>query len=110
MNIRKLVATLLALLPGCSVALEGTRPTPVDNAARAAAKAEWDQYADTFGLEKDDFGRSVTLNSKTFTIAGFRLNADKRVVWIDGPGGKRFVTNVPTIKRALGRPVLKEDV
>lgn len=55
------------------------------------------------GLKADDFGKTITLDGKTFTIAGFRSRAGKKPISLKCADGKMYSAPVDLVKLALAR-------
>ena len=61
---------------------------------------EFEKYCELYGLQKEDFGKVLTMNGRKFKISGINTKASKNCVNITG-NGKQYKTSVEQVKRAL---------
>ena len=67
----------------------GTFSPKIEYAAPGSAQKEWDRYCKLIGLEPEDFGTTVVLSGKAFTLTGITLR--RRAYPVDAEcGGKSF--------------------
>jgi len=56
----------------------------------SAAKAEFENYADMFGLRPDDYGREFVANGKVYVVSGFDMKRRKYPILVtEKATGKR---------------------
>jgi DNA replicative helicase MCM subunit Mcm2 (Cdc46/Mcm family) len=62
------------------------------------------QNAEFIGLKAEHLGKIVTIQGRTFTVAGYKPKARKNCIVIkDTDSGKSFVTSADVVKRQLSK-------
>ncbi len=57
------------------------------------------------GLSPSDLGKTINLEGRPLTIAGYRPKARKHCIVLKSPDGLVFVASAETVRRALGSDV-----
>ena len=70
---------------------------------KSVAQVRFEKYAKQVFLEPTDFGKSVELRGRSYTIAGILPSASKRPVIIEDAAKRQFTANEMDIRKALGR-------
>ncbi|HNS55604.1 MAG TPA: hypothetical protein PKO34_01005 [Smithellaceae bacterium] len=68
-------------------------------------KNEFQKYAELFGLGREDYGRTFSLDGDEYSITGLITSRSKYPVQCTRADGKMFKFTVPSIKKALGQNI-----
>lgn len=79
--------------------------TAEDGMIEDVAVRDFKRLAKLLGLEASDLHATLNMGGRTFKIVGLKASARKKPILVVDDSGKRYVLDVPTVLRALGRPV-----
>lgn len=81
----------------------GTFSPRVEFAVEDSAQREWAQWAPLYDLKVEDFGRSFTTASGTYTVAGVNPKATRFPIIGERGDGKRFKFAAADVARMLAK-------
>lgn len=67
------------------------------------AQETWNRSIMFTGLTPEDYGKEILIGKDIFVIAGYNPKAKKNHVVIRSAAGKEYVTDIPSVLKALGR-------
>lgn len=83
--------------------------TPGVSAFATKAGKDWEQYAESFGLQKDWLGKTFKHRSLMVTVIGIQATRIKYPVAVRNSNGKEMLLTAEEVIRALGSPVTRAD-
>lgn len=85
------------------------RETDSDGREITPEERDFRLHATAFGLQPDDFGKTVTIRGQEYTICGLRLRARKYPITAER-GGQKYTLPEDAVLRALGRPLVSDGL